>query len=185
VDHGRIVRGDDRRALDGRPADDDAVTAPTPSTDFASGPYAAEIDLERERWSEIETICRSLDAEQRERHGYFHDPDWSVKDMVGHLGAWMADAYQQLLRIEAGTWAEEPADIDAKNARYLAALHDQEWSTVWTQAISARTQMLRSWERLPERSAVADSWVRKAGAEHHEEHLPRLRAWVEEMRAAP
>ena len=122
-----------------------------------------------------------LPATDRERHGYFHDPDWSVKDLVGHLGAWMADAEQHLLRIESGTEADEPRDIDALNARYLAAFHDQDWTTAWLQAVSARSQMLTVWARLVTRTPAADAWVRKAGAEHHEEHLPRLRAWVAEL----
>ena len=24
--------------------------------------------------------------------GYYHDPDWSVRDLVGHLGTWLAEA---------------------------------------------------------------------------------------------
>ena len=43
--------------------------------------------------------------------------------------------------------------------------------------------MLRAWVRLPTRSDAADAWVRKAGAEHQGEHLPRLREWVTELRA--
>jgi len=27
-------------------------------------------------------------------------------------------------------------------------------------------------------------WIRKSGAEHYAEHLPRLREWVEELRSA-
>ncbi len=157
--------------------------ASMPEDALLDAPYAAEIDLERERWMEIEAICRSLDAEQRERHGYQNDPGWSVKDLVGHLGAWMAQAETHLLRIEAGNEDDGPEDIDELNARFLAALHDQEWATVWMQAISARAQMLRVWVRLPTRSAPADAWVRKAGADHQGEHLPRLREWVAELRA--
>ena len=59
---------------------------------------------------------------------------------------------------------------------------DQGWDTVWGQAVSARVQMLTVWGRLRERTEAADRWVRKSGAEHHGEHLPRLRAWVAELR---
>ncbi len=145
-------------------------------------PYRAEIALERERWTEIAGLCRSMAPADRLRPGYFHDPDWTVKDMVGHLGTWMAHAELQLLRIEVGTYVEEPLDIDGLNARFLAAMHDQDWSTVWGQAVAARAQMLTVWGRLPERTDAADRWVRKAGAEHHAEHLPRLREWAAELR---
>jgi hypothetical protein len=95
----------------------------------------------------------------------------------------LALAATHLLRIEAGNEDKVPEVIDALNAQFLAALHDQEWETVWTQAQSARTQMLRVWARLPARSSDADAWVRKSGVEHESEHLPRLRAWVAELRA--
>ena len=146
-------------------------------------PYEAEIELERERWREIAGICRGLSPEQRERPGYYRDPDWSVRDMVGHIGTWMAEAEIQLLRIESGTYVEEKVDVDGLNAQFLTAMRDQTWATVWGQAVSARVQMLTVWGRLAERTAAADRWVRKSGAEHHLEHLPRLREWAVELRA--
>jgi hypothetical protein len=148
-------------------------------------PYDPEVHLEHERWDEIVRLCRSLTPEQRLRPGYYRDPDWTVKDMLAHLGTWMAEAEVQLLQIEAGTWTDEPLDVDGLNARFLAAMRDQDWSTVWSQAFSARAQMLSVWTRLPERSAGAARWVRKSGAEHHLEHLPRLREWVAELTGRP
>ena len=144
-------------------------------------PYRAELDLEHERWAEIAALCRSLSAEERVRPGYFRDPDWSVKDLVAHLGTWMAEAEIQLLRIESGTYVDEPLDIDKLNAEFLEAMRDQEWPTVWGQAVSARVQMLTVWGRLRERTEAADRWVRKSGAEHEWEHLPRLGEWVAEL----
>jgi len=154
---------------------------PSPATLADEHPYRAEVDLERERWNETVALCRSLSPEERIRPGYYRDPDWTVKDLVAHLGTWMAEAEVQLLRIEVGTYVEEPLDIDGLNAQFLAAMRDQDWSTVWAQAVSARAQMLIVWGRLRERTEPADRWVRKSGAEHHGEHLPRLREWVAEL----
>jgi len=156
----------------------DAPESPTLPTD---SPYDAEIDREHERWTEIAALCRSLTDDERLRPGYYRDPDWTVKDVVAHLGTWMAEAEIQLLQIEAGTYVDEPLDVDALNARFLEALRDQDWSTVWGQAVSGRAQMLTVWGRLRERTEAADRWVRKSGAEHHGEHLPRLREWVAEL----
>jgi hypothetical protein len=157
---------------------------PASTTVAQDHPYRAEIDLERERWTEIATLCRSLDAAERLRPGYFRDPDWTVKDLVAHLGTWMAEAEIQLLRIESGTYVDEPLDIDGLNAQFLAALRDQDWDTVWGQAISGRAQMLTVWGRLRERTEAANRWVGKSGAEHEGEHLPRLRIWIAELRGA-
>jgi hypothetical protein len=156
----------------------DASPGTSPAVDH---PYLAEIERERHGWAEIADLCRRLTPEDRLRPGYYRDPDWSVKDLVAHLGTWMAEADLHLQRIEVGTETDEPRDIDALNAQFLEAMRDQDWSTVWAQAVAARAMLLGTWNRLGGRSDVADQWVRKAGAEHHDEHLPRLRAWVAEL----
>jgi hypothetical protein len=144
-------------------------------------PYLAEVDRERIAWTEIGALVRSLTDDERLRPGYFRNPDWTVKDLIAHLGTWMAEAEVQLLQIEAGTYVDEPLDVDALNARFLEAMRDQSWPTCWSQAVSGRAQMLTVWGRLRERTEAADRWVRKSGAEHHGEHLPRLREWVAEL----
>jgi len=141
----------------------------------ADHPYAAEIEQERELWSELMGLCRGLEADERLTPGYFHDPDWSVKDVVGHIGAWQAEAEIQLFRIEAGTYVDEPLDIDGLNEQFLDALRDQTWDTCWNQLLAARAMMLGAWAHLADRTEPADRWVRKSGAEHYREHLPRLR----------
>ena len=50
------------------------------------------------------------------------------------------------------------------------------------QLLAARSMMLSVWSRLSEQTEAADWWVRKSGADHLDEHLPRLREWVEELR---
>jgi hypothetical protein len=144
-------------------------------------PYVAEIDLERVLWYEITGICRSLSPEERLQPGYYRDPDWSVKDLVAHLGAWLAVAENQVEQIGAGTYEHREVDVDARNAEALATLREQDWETIWTQAHAARAWMYRSWLALTKRSTEADFWVRKAGAEHYGEHVGRLREWVAEL----
>ena len=144
-------------------------------------PYLAEIDLERERWEELIVLCRSLEPEERLIPGYYRDPDWSVKDMVAHIGTWLAEAEIQLFRIDAGTYVDEELDVDALNDQFLAALRDHPWDVCWNQLLAARAMMLGAWTRLSARSEAADRWVAKSGAEHYAEHLPRLREWVAEL----
>ena len=115
-------------------------------------PYTAEIDLERVLWYEITGICRSLSPEERLEPGYYRDPDWSVKDLVAHLGAWLAVAENQIEQIGAGTYEHREVDVDARNAEALATLRAQDWETIWTQAHAARAWMYRSWLTLTERS---------------------------------
>ncbi|HEX5948918.1 MAG TPA: hypothetical protein VFZ45_05070 [Actinomycetota bacterium] len=44
--------------------------------------------------------------------------------------------------------------------------------------------MLLEWGELPEVTPEAAFWIRKAGAEHYGEHLPRLRECVADLRSS-
>ena len=41
--------------------------------------------------------------------------------------------------------------------------------------------MLQEWGALGEVTPDAERWIRKSGADHYAEHLPRLREWVAEI----
>jgi hypothetical protein len=89
----------------------------------------------------------------------------------------------QLERIRAGTYEARDLDIDAMNAQFRAAMQGQPWGVVIRQARASRIRMLRVWLSLEEPSDEAAWWVAKAGAEHYEEHVGRLREWVSELHA--
>ena len=147
----------------------------------ANLPYLADIDAERDGWYELADLVRSLTAEERLVPGYYRDPDWSVRDLVAHLGTWLAEAEVQFERILAGTYEGHDVDVDALNAALLEAIRDQPWEVVWVQANAARTKMLEDWFRLSDETDEAAWWIRKSGARHYAEHLPRLHEWVGEI----
>ena len=138
-------------------------------------------ETERQRWDEIIRLVRSLSLEERLEPGYQRDPDWSVRDVMGHIGTWLAEAEVQLEQIGAGTYEGHEVDVDALNAALLGAVVDQPWDVVWTQANAARTTMRAAWFSLREGSAETEWWIAKAGAPHYGEHLSRLREWVAEL----
>jgi len=144
-------------------------------------PYAAEIDAERTGWYEVAALVRSLSPAECLVPGYYTDPDWTVRDLVAHLGTWLAEAEVQFERICAGTYAGHDIDIDGLNARLLAAMADQPWEVAWVQANAARSRMVDEWSHLRSPDDEAAWWIRKAGCDHYEEHLDRLRDWVQEL----
>lgn len=162
-----------------RPIDHE-TTVPTSREQAApqGHPFDAEIEAERAGWYEVLELVRSLDQAEIVRPGYYRDPDWSVADLVAHLGTWLAEAGIQLRRIEAGTYRPRDLDIDALNAEFRDALSGQPWEVILTQAQASRYRMLEVWYALPARTEAAAWWVAKAGAEHYREHLGRLRSWV-------
>jgi Mycothiol maleylpyruvate isomerase N-terminal domain len=146
-------------------------------------PYAAEIEAERQGWYELSALVRSLRPAECLEPGYYRDPDWTVRDVVGHLGTWLAEAAVQFQRIGVGTYEGHDIDIDALNATFLAAMQGQSWEVAWTQANAGRFRMVQEWYRLAEPTDEAAWWIRKTGSEHYAEHLGRLREWVEELAA--
>src|SRR3990170_3423508 len=107
--------------------------------------YLAEVDLEYARWSEITALIHILTPDECLAPGYFRDPDWTVKDLVAHLGAWLEEGATQLTNIAARSYVPHEVDIDARNANLLAATKQEPWETLWTQATTARAYMLQHW----------------------------------------
>ena len=149
--------------------------------DTAAHPYAEEIEAERRGWYDMIDLVRRLTPDECVVPGYFHDPDWTVRDVVAHLGTWLAEAQVQFERMRAGTYEGHDIDIDARNAELLALMEGQPWEVAWVQANAARTRMIEEWWLLREQTEEALWWIRKAAADHYAEHLPRLREWTAEL----
>ena len=155
----------------------DQGTTPAPPREH---PYAAEIEAERQGWYEIVDLVRSLTPIECLEPGYQREPDWTVRDVVAHVGTWLAEAQAQFERMSAGTYHGHEVEIDALNAALLAGMEGQPWEVAWVQANGGRTRMLVEWYGLSQQSDEAAWWIRKTGPEHYAEHLPRLRTWVAE-----
>jgi len=134
-------------------------------------------------WDELHALIDSLTPEHAERPGYYPE-GWSAKDLLAHIGSWLAEAGVVLERILVGTYQPEEIDIESMNQQFLEALKDVPFQTIKAQASAARTRMLQAWRALPVLTPDAVFWIRKSGAEHYTEHLPRLREWVDELRSS-
>jgi hypothetical protein len=135
-------------------------------------------------WTELHGLVDSLPRDKVDEPGYFAE-GWSAKDLVAHIGSWLAEAGVVLERIRFGTYRPEEIDIDAMNRTFYDDMQDTTFSDVRAQGIAARNRMLRAWRSLPEASPEADRWIAKSGPEHYAEHLPRLRDWVSEVDGSP
>ena len=112
--------------------------------------------------------------------GYFEE-GWSAKDLVAHVGSWLAEAGVVLERIRFGTYRADEIDIDAMNKQFYEAMRDVAFETVRAQSSAARTRMLRAWGSIEQDMPDSERWIRKSGPEHYTEHLPRLREWVDSL----
>ena len=93
--------------------DGDAAALPT------RPPPPAQSDL---GWYAIVALVRTLTPDECLEPGYYRDPDWSVRDLVAHLGTWLAEAQAEFERMSAGTYEAHEVDVDALNARFHAAM---------------------------------------------------------------
>jgi hypothetical protein len=152
----------------------DVTTTPSPDARLLPG--------EAEAWQRLHSLIDRVTPAMADEPGYFEE-GWTAKDAIAHMGTWMAQGAQMLRRIASGTYRDDELDIDAENARFLEAMRDVPLDQVHLQAASAHGELLAAWAQLPEITEAAAYWVRKAGPEHLEEHLPRLEAWIDELAA--
>ena len=131
-------------------------------------------------FAELVALVESLPADRVEEPGYFAE-GWSAKDLLAHIGSWLAEAGAILERIRFGTYRADEIDVDAMNADFYEAMKDVPYATVRSQARAARARMVTAWGALETDPREAETWIRKAGTEHYQEHLPRLRAWRDEL----
>jgi hypothetical protein len=158
------------------------MTTPGRASDTpAAHPYVAEIEAERAGWYELTALVRSLTPPECLVAGYYRDPDWTVRDLMAHVGTWLAEAHRQFECLRAGTYDGHDVDIDATNAALLAGMEGQPWEVAWVQAQAARGKMIEAWYALREPSDEARWWIRKAAADHYAEHLDRMRDWTAEL----
>lgn len=144
--------------------------------DATSGLKVQEAQL----WTELHDLVDSLPEDQVATPGYFVE-GWSAKDLVAHIGSWLAAAGAALQRMQSGTYRPEELDIDSMNRRFYDAMKAVPFDIVRAQGVAARNRMLREWGSMSEGTPDADAWVHKAGPAHYAEHLPRLREWVAEV----
>src|SRR5688500_3046122 len=135
---------------------------------------------EDEGWHELHALIGSLPPAAVERPGYFEE-GWSAKDLLAHIGAWLAQAGVALEQIGSGTYRADEIDVDALNGRYLEALRELPFDVIRAQADASRTRMLIASAGVLTPSEDAAFWINKAGPEHYAEHLPRLQEWAGEL----
>jgi hypothetical protein len=141
------------------------------------------IQFEDLAWAAFRSLVDPLSDQQLVLDGYYED--WSIKDLMAHLGCWMAETAHVLEQVRLGTFTSWDHDVDELNRRWWETWRDSDPRTVWAELHASRARMLDEWDRLGLGAVgeTADRWFRESAHEHHREHLPRLRAWVAELNA--
>ena len=133
-------------------------------------------------WHDIHSLVDALTPEELLKPGYYPE-GWTVRDLMAHLGAWLAEGGIQLEQINSGTYREGELDIEEANQRFSELTRGVPFDIVYVQAWAARWRMLGVWRDLSDMSEAAVRWLGKVGARHYDEHLPRLQEWSAELTA--
>ena len=96
-----------------------------PAAGAGSHLYADDVDAERRGWYELVELVRSLTPDECLEPGYYRDPDWTVRDVVAHLGSRSAIANATAQTMMLATWRglREPTDEAAWWIRKSGAEH--------------------------------------------------------------
>jgi hypothetical protein len=133
------------------------------------------VDREDAAWSELHDALDSFPPERLEAPT-LNEEGWSTKDVMFHIGAWLAEAGGQLERMCMGTFVEPELDTDELNARWLEVSRGVDVETAKAELMSSRTRLLQALEELPEITPEAQEWFEESGDIHYREHLRELRA---------
>jgi len=139
------------------------------------------IAAEERSWNELHALVADLTPEEMEVRGMGPD-EWSVKDVMWHLGCWTAEGAQQLEAIRLGTYVEQDWDnTDALNDKMTEEGRRQDLATVKTELASARTRALQEFGALDEITPETVEWFSEIGSEHYDDHLSELKAWIAQL----
>jgi hypothetical protein len=119
--------------------------------------------------------------------------EWSVKDLIGHLGFWEATVVSLFNTLKAGKSPEPFPELDVLNAQVLTDSRKQSLAEVRRQEKTAYQKVLAlvqdateaemfdprhfAWtEGRPFESFIYDNTIG-----HYEEHLPEVTAWLKRI----
>lgn len=155
-----------------------------------TGPKAVLVTALHAARDELLTAVNLVPAEERSSRPVCGE--WTSKDVVGHQADWEQLGVVGLRDMAAGRPPDIASipDVDAWNARHVAARRDQTWQNCWSDLRETREDLLRVIERTPQDTldrsylfpwgpeSTAYRWVR-VFAKHDREHALDLRRAME------
>jgi hypothetical protein len=133
---------------------------------------------EEAAWRALLEVFASIPPDRVEESGVT-DQGWSPKDVMFHIGAWCAEAANQLERMRMGTFVDGGTDTEAKNLEWFETSQRLDVPTVRAELHPARERMLREWRTLGSTTPIAQEWFEESGSLHYAEHVRDLRVWLE------
>jgi hypothetical protein len=134
---------------------------------------------EEAEWRLLHATFDRLSPDLMERPGL--NDGWTAKDLVFHIGAWLAECGLQLERVRMGTYSEPDQDTVEMNREFLEVSRAMDLDTVFAELHAARSRALQAFGELPEVTPPAWEWFEESGPLHYDEHRKELEAWADQL----
>jgi len=128
-------------------------------------------------WNELISVIDAVPADKLEESGI--SGAWSVKDLIGHVAFWDAQAIESVHRRAAGEPARE-VDWQAMNDREAAAIRTRSVETVKAELLQTHQELINVLKTLPPTDPMtADvcAFIPGDTYEHYDEHAAEIRSW--------
>jgi hypothetical protein len=136
---------------------------------------------ERVGWRELTDLLGSLEPERLEEPNVT-DEGWSPKDVMFHVGGWLAEAGLRLEQMRAGAFdaGNDPSgdEIERMNRSWFESSRQMDTDAVRAMLEASHARMLDAWNALQEKTPDAWSWFDESGPRHYAKHVSDLRAWI-------
>ncbi|MCC7196467.1 MAG: maleylpyruvate isomerase N-terminal domain-containing protein [Gemmatimonadaceae bacterium] len=133
---------------------------------------------EAEAWAELTAAWRGLPDVALQQPGAC-GPDWSVKDVMNHIAAWLEAAMRVIPELRRGRPATAGHSVDRFNALRHAEDQDRSLAATRRRLNVARRQVLALCDALPEKQILDYEgrigwWIKYSTYGHYSEHLYEL-----------
>jgi len=133
---------------------------------------------EQETWAELTAAWRGLPDEALLQPGAC-GPEWSVKDVMNHIAAWLEAAIRVIPELRQGKRATAGHGTDRFNALHHAEDKDRSLAATRRRLNRVRREALALVEKLPEKALLdVDGrigwWIKYSTYGHYGEHIYEL-----------
>jgi hypothetical protein len=137
------------------------------------------LDAEEAGWRRLNACLARVPPARFEEPGVTPE-GWSPKDVVFHVGGWLAECADILDRIRVGTYdpSADVTEFDAVNREWFERSRRMEGDDVRVGCESARQRARKGFASMPAPSAEAWEWFEESGPLHYAKHVNDLEAWL-------
>ena len=143
-----------------------------------SDPHLESMLLEEDQgWRRLHVLLRSIPTDRLDEPTVTTD-GWSPKDVMFHIGAWLAEAARQLERIREGTYRPQEETVDELNSAWFALSRTLDVPTARAELEAARVIARDALGALPILTTDARGWFEESAWLHYAEHVIDLERWL-------